>query len=185
MPLHQPELGGRKVVTVRYRVTVGPCIGVHQNDDQAASVPNALMRGINARVLNGILVCRGGQELRNLEAMDGKVFGVIDTEGEFDGLLPGRSRIYGTVTNTLYADVTAAVFVVSTTNPPTLPYTRSIDLPDLISPGTTDTYSMLNLTPGSYFTALYVTRPSGSTYEGIAPTTLTANVATQVDITLS
>lgn len=60
-------------------------MGVYANDDLAHVPDNALTVGINVRVDDGIILCRGGQSKKNSSAaMDSAVFGLIDTEGEFD-----------------------------------------------------------------------------------------------------
>lgn len=75
----------RSKLAVRVRYSEAePCRGVNKDIDRSIIQRTELTTGINIRVKAGVVVCRGGQEKKNDVAMDDQVFGIIDTEGEFD-----------------------------------------------------------------------------------------------------
>jgi hypothetical protein len=76
---------GRKRLGIRYSLS-RPCRGAFDDEDIAAITADGLADLVNGRVRDGIVISRGGQSAR-CEAMDGAVYGVIDTSGgEFDDI---------------------------------------------------------------------------------------------------
>lgn len=192
MPRHQPELGERKVSRVRYRITTGPCVGVYANDDLAHIPDNSLAKGINVRVDDGIVLCRGGQSKRNPDgAMDGAVYGLIDTEGEFDGSMAGLATLYGLITNegSIATPILSVTLVLDTTNPAVAPYIRSIALPNIATTviPSSENYTFHNVAPGSYFLSILALNDDPPAYHfyGAVGVTLLADTTTNLDITLS
>lgn len=89
----------KQKVSIRYSED-NPCRGVNKDIDPSIISRTELTVGINARVKSGVVVCRGGQSKRNSdEAMDGAVFGLIDTEGEFDDVTAVTGSIFGVLYN--------------------------------------------------------------------------------------
>lgn len=143
-------------VTVKYSEGAG-CRGVNTDIDRSIIMRTELAVGVNARVKSGTVVCRGGQSKRNASAMDGKVYGLIDTEGEFDTDWSGTGSVSGDVTGLgamVVGDTFLGVEVVASTTPgdPTPPYTYSYRIPGYVAtPSGAGTYFINHLPPDHYY----------------------------------
>lgn len=82
MPKSKEERGEAGVYAERYRGNIGDCTGWDTSLDPSTLPPTRLTKIENARVIDGIVACRGGQEKKNSGgAMSGCVYGMIDVEG--------------------------------------------------------------------------------------------------------
>jgi len=84
MSLLPPERGGRKPLSEHLGADTR-VEGVYRLDDQSCAPPGGFAEITNARADGDMLVCRGGLSKRNSSAaVDAAVYGMIDTNGEFD-----------------------------------------------------------------------------------------------------
>ena len=97
MPLNDRERGERSTYSARYGSgpnQIGPCIGWYANRDPSTLPAGALVEAENVRVEDGIVICRGGQEIAS-DVADGSgaaecIYGLIEVEGGISLFLSPR-----------------------------------------------------------------------------------------------
>lgn len=76
----QPEEGTKRPYQARYGVNTGPCIGLNLAHDRSTLADTELANAINARVHDGIVINRWGQELVT-SSIGGLLQGMIEIRG--------------------------------------------------------------------------------------------------------
>jgi len=112
VPYSKEELGPLRPYHAQYGITIGECRGIYREPHPGAIPDEALQDAINARIISGAIVSRGGQAKAFTNAQSGCMYGMIDVPSP-EGLFAGSNQftfdtfqyLGGPTNNGLYARI--------------------------------------------------------------------------------